>query len=268
MNEVRKEFYGKDAPLVNLDEFPEWIIYEDEHFLILNKPGWLVCHPSKNGPLSSLAGAAREYLKAETLHLVNRLDRETSGVIALAKDHATASVAQKALDKGLVKKTYLAILRGKMIGERTVAQPLAPDKNSIVSIKSCCAMRKTSAKNAVTIFTPLSYSQNTDYEPATLAKVQILTGRKHQIRIHAQWIGHQVVADKLYGPDEFLYLDFIEKGYDDYMAKILPMPRQALHAYEMDFSAVFPNLVFKAPLQPDFLSFLKGRGFAESKYPL
>lgn len=70
--------FGEQAGLVDMDEFPTWIVYEDDNFLALNKPGWLVCHPSKNGPLSSLVGAAREYLKADVLHLVSRLDRETS----------------------------------------------------------------------------------------------------------------------------------------------------------------------------------------------
>ncbi len=247
--------FGEVVGLVDMDEFPSWIIYEDENFLALNKPGWLVCHPSKNGPLSSLVGAAREYLGADVLHLVSRLDRETSGVVLLAKNHATASTAQKAVDgRGSVDKKYLALLEGRMIGERTVSQPLADDKKSLVAIKTCCAVRKTSAKAAVTIFTPLSYSESGDY---TLVEVKIITGRKHQIRAHAQWAGHCVVADKIYGHDETLYLDFIEKGFTSEMEKLLPMKRQALHAFEMDFSRVFNGLKFRAPLQKDFLEFME-----------
>ena len=90
----REKYFGKDAPLVDLAEFPSWIIYEDEHFLVLNKPGWLVCHPSKNGPLSSLVGAAREYLGIDSVHIVNRLDMETSGVTVIAKYRDSASTAQ------------------------------------------------------------------------------------------------------------------------------------------------------------------------------
>jgi len=247
---------GEKAEIVDLNEFPKWIIYEDENFLVVNKPGWLVCHPSKNGPCSSLVGAAREYLKADVLHLVSRLDRETSGVVVLAKNHATASVAQGAVDgRGRVEKKYLAILEGDMRGEMTVSQPLSDDKNSLVFIKTCCAVQKLSAKSAVTVFTPVSYSKIGGN--FTLAEVKILTGRKHQIRAHALWAGHSVVGDKIYGPDETLYLDFIEKGFTEDMGKILPMRRQALHAFEMDFSRVFEGKKFRAPLLPDFLEFMK-----------
>ena len=81
------ERFGESAGLVDMDEFPKWIIYEDSNYLALDKPGWLVCHPSKNGPLSSLVGAARVYLNAEVLHPVCRLDRETSGFVVVAKNH-------------------------------------------------------------------------------------------------------------------------------------------------------------------------------------
>ena len=64
------------APLVNCHDFENWILFEDSELLVLDKPGWLVCHPSKNGPWSSLVGAAKEYLKVNSVHLVSRLDRE------------------------------------------------------------------------------------------------------------------------------------------------------------------------------------------------
>ena len=248
--------FGKDPELVNPEEFPSWIIFENEDFLVLNKPGWLVCHPSKNGPYSSLVGAAREYLNADTMHLVSRLDRETSGVVVLAKNKKTASIAQKAVETRSVGKKYLAILRGNLLGKYHVNQPLADDKNSPVVIKMVCAPDRASAKSAETIFKPVSYSQNPN-EPLTLAEVEIITGRKHQIRAHAQWISHELAGEKIYGPDENIYLRFIEHGLSaEDEAKVL-MRRQALHAYEMDFSKVFDNLVFKAPIPKDFSDFLQ-----------
>ena len=72
------------APLVDLDEMAQWILHETDDLLVFNKPGWLVCHPSKNGPLSSLVGAAREYTGLEKLHLVARLDRERAGGVRQA----------------------------------------------------------------------------------------------------------------------------------------------------------------------------------------
>ncbi len=259
-NKINPEDFGETAALVDPAEFPSWIIYEDDNFLALNKPGWLVCHPSKNGPYSSLAGAAREYLKTDLLHLVNRLDRETSGVVVLAKNKQTASMAQKAMnDKTLVGKTYLAILEGEVDAEYTVSQPLCDDKKSPVVIKTRCAVEKLSARKAFTVFTPLAKSQNPNFPPATLVGVKILTGRKHQIRAHAQWIGHSVVGDKIYGADERLYLEFIDNGVTDEMLKTLQMRRQALHAYRMDFSKVIPNMVFTAPIKRDFANFLESR---------
>ena len=73
------------SPAGQIEDFKKWILYEDEHIIAFDKPGWLVCHPSKNGPFSSLVGAAKDYLMADSLHLVSRLDRETSGVVLLAK---------------------------------------------------------------------------------------------------------------------------------------------------------------------------------------
>ncbi len=261
-NKITPDLFGPDAPLVDMRDFPSWIIFEDENFLAINKPGWLVCHPSKNGPLSSLAGAVREYLNSDMVHLVSRLDRETSGVVIFAKNKETASSAQKALQYGgVVSKKYIAILRGNMVGTHTISQPLADDKNSLVAIKTQCAMRKLSAKKAFSVFTPIAHSANEDYEACTIAKVEIITGRKHQIRAHAQWAGHQIVGDKIYGPDERFYLEFIENGFNAEMEKQLYMKRQALHAYETNFQKVFPNLpIFRAPLQSDMLEFMSSRG--------
>lgn len=249
------EEFGETAGLVDMAEFPKWIIYEDENFLALNKPGWLVCHPSKNGPLSSLVGAARVYLNAEVLHPISRLDRETSGVVIIAKNYESASRAQKAVsDKGAVRKSYIAFLEGKLEATVTISQPLADDKNSPVAIKTCCAVQKLSAKSAQTIFHPVSHSTCGDKD-FTMCEVELLTGRKHQIRVHAKWFGHSVAGDKIYGPDETLYLDFIQKGFTREMAELLPIKRQALHASQMDFGDILPELKIRAPLPNDLLEF-------------
>lgn len=256
------DLFGPTPPLVDMGDFPGWIIYEDRGFLVVNKPGWLVCHPSKNGPLSSLAGAAKQYLKTNTVRLVGRLDRETSGIVVFAKNRDIASAAQKALQRGgLISKKYIAILKGKMEGTHAISQPLADDGKSAVAVKTCCAAQNPASKEAFSLFTPLAYSAEGPYESCTLAKVEIKTGRKHQIRAHAQWIGHGIVGDKLYGPDESFYLKFIYGGFTREMASILQMKRQALHSYESDFSPVFPGIPkFKAPLHQDMLEFMESRG--------
>ncbi|MBR6388790.1 MAG: RNA pseudouridine synthase [Opitutales bacterium] len=257
------EKFGKTPELVDLEELKTWIIFEDEKIIAVNKPGWLVCHPSKNGPLSSLVGAMREMTHLDTIHLVSRLDRETSGVVVFAKDKKSASTIQKAIESKIVGKTYLAILRGTLAGKYTVCQPLADDKNSSVAIKQIAAIDKGAAKPAETLFTPLRVAEAP--VPLTLAKVEIITGRKHQIRAHAEWIGKAVVGDKIYGGDENIYLNFIENGMTEEDMQKMLMPRQALHAWILDFSKIYPGLVIKAKIPQDFAEFMLENSLGSSE---
>jgi len=86
------------------EELRGWILYEDERLLVVNKPGLVVCHPSKHGPWSSLIGACREYLSLERLHMPSRLDRETSGVVVFARDAEAGSLLQRAMQNRKVHK--------------------------------------------------------------------------------------------------------------------------------------------------------------------
>ena len=104
------------ARMILPGELDSWVIHEDDRLLVVNKPGDVVCHPSKHGPWSSLVGAARERSGLATMHLVFRLDRETSGVVVLAKDPRMASRLQKAMQDRRVGKTYLALLVGDAAG--------------------------------------------------------------------------------------------------------------------------------------------------------
>lgn len=244
---------GAAAPLINPDDFRSWILFEDERLLVVNKPGLIVCHPSKHGPWSSLIGAAREYLGLPTLHLVFRLDRETSGVVVLAKDSGTAGRLQKAMQQRRVGKVYLAILEGRMAGAVTVEQPLGPDPDSCVTVRSkVVAAGSPGAQAAVTHFEPLASGGG-----FTLVRVRPETGRKHQIRAHALWLGHAVVGDKLYGPDERLYLEFAKHSWTERHAALLPLPRQALHCAEIDLRPAREPQVFRAPLAEELKNFCR-----------
>ena len=183
-------------------ELESWIIHEDARLLVVNKPGDVVCHPSKHGPWSSLVGAARERCGLPTMHLVFRLDRETSGVVILAKDPATASRLQRAMQ----------------------------------------------ARRSAHGF--------------TLARVVTETGRKHQIRAHAQWLGHCIVGDKIYGPDARLYLEFIDRGWGPGLEERLLLARQALHCQRIDLGAGEDPGVFEAALPADMRAFCARVGLA------
>jgi 23S rRNA pseudouridine1911/1915/1917 synthase len=236
---------------ITADELKAWILHEDDRLLVINKPGDVVCHPSKAGPWSSLVGAAREYTALPTMHLVFRLDRETSGVVVMAKDASMASRLQSAMMDRRVGKAYLAILTGELREPVVVDQPLGDDVASPVFIKSAvCA----GGKPAVTRFFPLRSGGG-----FTLARVVTETGRKHQIRVHAHWLGLPLVGDKIYGPDDRLYLEFIDKGWGPELAAQLHLPRQALHCAEIDLGAV-GGPVFTAPLAEDLQRFCAARG--------
>ncbi|MEC8044338.1 MAG: RluA family pseudouridine synthase [Verrucomicrobiota bacterium] len=240
-----------DAPLVNPDIFPSWIIYEDEDLLVLDKPGWLVCHPSKNGPWSSLVGAVREYLGVESIHLVSRLDRETSGVVLFAKHRAAASLWQKGVESKLVKRTYLAILRGELKeGLKKVSTFIGKDPQSMVFVKQRIMEKTNKSKIAVTNFFPLCTR-----DEHTFCAIRTETGRKHQIRAHAQSIGHELVGEKLYGPDESIYLKFCESGWRDEWIGLLGMDRQALHGRSLDFKA--EGKIYKSDLPDDMLKYMR-----------
>ena len=240
---------GADLPLIDPDVFPSWILVEDRDLLVTNKPGWVVCHPSKRGPWSSLVGAAREYTALDRIHLVSRLDRETSGVVVLAKTRPAARACQSAFQNRLVTKKYLAVLEGSLTEPIVVDRPIARDGGSAVYVKQTVRRSRTS-KRAVTTFDPLIAS-----EGYTLALITPETGRKHQIRVHARWIDHAVAGDKIYGPDEAIYLEFIESGWTDRMALLLPHPRQLLHALQVDFHSPDCNHSFIAPVVDDMVHF-------------
>ena len=218
----------KKAFLITPEELEACVLEEDDNILVLNKPGWLVCHPSKNGPWSSLVGAVRETRSLDRIHLVSRLDRETSGLVVLAKNHATASRLQTAFAQRRTRKRYRALLAGRLTEDRSTESNLENDPESPVVVQQRVSFGRR-GKPALTRFHPLEY-----WGPHTLAEVEPVTGRKHQIRVHAAWLEHPILGDKIYGGDPTLYLEFIEYGWTDRLERELRFPRQALHAFNLE----------------------------------
>ena len=246
---MKNDPFCEEAPLVDPDDFPSWILEEDDNLLIINKPGWLVCHPSKNGPMSSLVGVVREYTGADKLHLIARLDRETSGLIIFAKRPSVARKFQMAIQNRIVKKTYLALMEGELTAPVHMDRSIARRRGGPVMVKSEVSDDRT-AQTAVTDFHPI-IAQN----GLTLCRVEPQTGRKHQIRVHAEHLGHRIIGDKIYGPDETLYIEFIKKGWTERLATNLPMQRQALHCYAYNFKFPDGSIRFTAPMAEDMAAF-------------
>jgi 23S rRNA pseudouridine1911/1915/1917 synthase len=232
---------------ITREELVRWIKYEDERLLVIDKPALVLCHPSKNGPWSSLIGACREYSGLATLHMPSRLDRETSGVVIFAKDRELGSILQTAIEQRRVKKKYQAILKGVLDSPVTVDQPIGLEGTGVVHIRQ--SVRSDGAP-AVTEFIPVAVRGG-----YTLVDVKPQTGRMHQIRVHAAWMGHPIVGDKIYGPDQQLFLDFIEKGWTPELAAQLELPRHALHASRIDYRWPGGAVGFGAPFAEDLQAF-------------
>lgn len=238
--------------MIKPDELRSWIVHDDARLIVVNKPGDVVCHPSKDGPWSSLASAVREFARLESAHLIFRIDRETSGLVVFAKEAGLASRLQRAVRERRVAKAYLAVMTGEMCEPVTVVQPLGDDVGSPVFVKSTV---RADGQPAVSHFTPIAKGGG-----FTLARVVTETGRKHQIRAHAQWLGHPLVGDKIYGPDARLYLEFIDHGWTSALAEKLLLPRQALHCAEIDLRPADLPDVFRAELPADMRTFIEERG--------
>ncbi len=165
------------------------IVYEDEYYLIVNKPAGLATIPTKSHYSENLSGAVMHYLDGQmpTLRVVNRLDIGTSGLVIFAKNLLAYNKI------GKVDKVYYAICEGIIDKPLTIDKPIATlqDENGINIRKREIS---ESGKHATTFATPISHHNN-----LTLVKLTLLQGRTHQIRVHMSSIGHPLLGDSLYG---------------------------------------------------------------------
>lgn len=224
------------------------ILHEDEELLVVNKPAGLVCHPTKGDALSSLISRVRLHLgESARPHLINRLDRETSGVTLIAKNDEVARELRRLWENREVEKQYLAIVHGHVRDEQgLIDAPLGKDERSRVVIKDCVRPDGSPSQTEFRVERCFTRAEG----EFSLLRVVPRTGRKHQIRIHIAHLGHPIVGDKLYGGDEDLYLALVEDRLTQEQRARLLLPHHALHAARISFRWRDKTMVFDA--KPEF----------------
>ena len=220
------------------------VIHEDERILALDKPSGLAVHGG-----SGLSFGAIEVLRAERpgseLELVHRLDRDTSGVLVVAKDRASLRSLHALLREGKVEKTYLALLKGRWsLGKKRIDAPL---KTNMRQGGERMVKVDVAGKDAASTFKPArGFGAR-----ATLVEVEIHTGRTHQIRVHAAFAGHPIAGDDKYGDRDF-----------NANMRELGLRRMFLHAHSMAFT--WPDTGKKcrivAPLPADLRAVVEAIG--------
>lgn len=201
--EPRKDILPEDIELE--------IIYEDEHILAVNKPPFMLVHPTQNHMSGTLLNAVayhfeRQKLKA-ALRLLNRLDMNTSGVVVIPKSAAVHSRLEEMMKLGNIKKFYIAAIEGAIYPEKGIIdEPIGKDEIDPIRRKV-----RSDGQPSVTIYETLKKAKG-----HSLVRLELVTGRTHQIRVHLSQLGHPVIGDELYGKASKL------------------IGRQALHASDME----------------------------------
>ena len=235
------------------------LLAENADFLVVGKPPNVLSHPTRPDGMPTLLGWLQEKFPGEFVALVNRLDRETSGTVLVARSPETASRLGSMTMRREIHKYYLALVSGRVEAEHGVIDApigrrgISPE-NPIWLRRGVIASgdpqgRKTA--EARTEFWRLATSGPETANPISLLRLQAHTGRLHQLRVHLAHIGHPVIGDKIYGPDPNLYLKFIAEGWTEEHQRVLGLPRHALHAHELRFPWKGEELIFTAPLPED-----------------
>jgi 23S rRNA pseudouridine955/2504/2580 synthase len=228
-------------PSVSLRErLQQAIIHEDRHLLVLDKPAGIAVHGGSGVSLGVIE-ALRVDRPRETLELVHRLDRDTSGCLMVARDRKTLRELHALMRDSGVEKKYLALVRGNwQLGEKRIDVPLATHRRQSGERH---VRAEAQGKQSVSVFTPAQFFGSR----ATLMEVDIQTGRTHQIRVHAGFAGHPVAGDEKYG-DAAFNTEMRSVGLD----------RLFLHAHSVAFE--WPGsgapAHFSAPLSADLKAVL------------
>jgi 23S rRNA pseudouridine1911/1915/1917 synthase len=229
---------------------------------VVDKPPFLEAHPSKPNGRATLWDGLRELLAFELANggqvsLINRLDRETSGLTLVAKTRDAARALHMDMQERLFRKEYLALVWGwPPAAEFEIDAPILRQGSrgpSTIYLKQAVHPEGAEARTAFRV--EGRYTGTTSNgDRFALVRAFPETGRMHQIRVHLAHAGFPVVGDKIYGPDQSAYLEFIDTGWTPSLAQRLLLPRHALHSTALHLPA--RGLSWHAPLAPDLDTWL------------
>jgi len=213
-------------------------VYEDENLLVINKPSGITVHPGGAFLFNSLITHLQENFQTkEDFYLCHRLDRETSGLLVIAKTRETASKVSHFFQKSDgrdLQKDYYAVVHGHIPEKHfSITAPLGKDPESEIRLKMATLSKKAGGLSSRTDFQVLERFTSPSGHPLTALRCQLFTGRQHQIRVHLLSKGYPIVGDKLYGVPETIFFKTRDQAPTEEDLKTLLLPRHALHAWKM-----------------------------------
>jgi 23S rRNA pseudouridine1911/1915/1917 synthase len=226
------------------------VLAEDDTFLAIDKPAGLPMHTTAKFWKNTLVALLRERYPEERLQICHRIDRETSGVLLIARQPEAASFLKKAFARRAVSKSYLAIVHGQPPAEGTIELPLR-------LLDSPTHLMMGVVEGGLPSVT--DYRVVERYPEHALVACAPRTGRQHQIRVHLAALGHPIVGDKLYRASEKQFMDYCDGGMTpELLAAFDGLARHALHAHRLTFPHPRSGVPFtvESPLPPDLRAFL------------
>jgi 23S rRNA pseudouridine1911/1915/1917 synthase len=229
------------------------LLASDEHFIAIDKPAGLPMHTTAKFWKNTLVALLRERYPEERLQICHRIDRETSGVLLIARTAEAASFLKRAFASRTVKKTYLALVHG-------VPEPPA----GVIDAPMRLLDTRTHIKMGVAqdgLPAVTRYRVERSFAHHALVEAAPETGRQHQIRVHLAHLGHPIVGDKLYGASEQAFMDYCDTGLTPELLDLFDgLPRHALHAARLTFPhpKTREPVTVESPLPADLVEYLRG----------
>jgi 23S rRNA pseudouridine1911/1915/1917 synthase len=241
------------------------VVDETDEYAVVDKPPFLLAHPTKPTQQPTLWKQLRELFAFELANagqvsIINRLDRETSGLVLVAKTAEAARRFGLAMQERRIAKEYLAVVWGWPEWQTEVVDaPLdrqGKHERSAIWLKQMIHPAGAAAVTELKVEKRLirTGSVGCDNICFAIIRAKPRTGRTHQIRVHLASLGHAIVGDKIYGPDERLYLRFIETGWTSELERHLLLARHALHSAKLGID----DKEWSSPLPADLATFCSG----------